>query len=254
MPHGQHRRAFLRLLNGPDWSRTDTDRPSPRRYAGDVLDAAPARPRRHGGGLRSAGAAGRPSRAPGPLRRGPQPRRRPMPSSAERLRRRTSASWSYRSNVPGATGPPAPSETLVGRLWVLLNERRTLTTRHHVVGPHVRAGGDRRQPRVARPTRRPTPRLVAAARGPRSRSSTRMSGGRRRRRAGRSVGRCRASEVYRRARASRLRRLRRGRAASTANELVELDARRAGAGVDRAHRLRRPADGDVHGASGLQRP
>ena len=38
--------------------------------------------------------------------------------------------------TPGGEGPPRPDDDLRGRLWDFLDERRMLTTRHHVVGPH----------------------------------------------------------------------------------------------------------------------
>ena len=142
-------RRSSRCSTDPTRSRPEADAAveaaSPRET---VLEPAPARPGRHGRGLRGAGAAGRPAGPAGPLHPGPQPRRdRSRAAPADRAGAR------QRGRRPRAAEPVAPDRrdrptTCSRALWSFLDDRRTLATRHHVVGPTYVPRRDHRQPRA----------------------------------------------------------------------------------------------------------
>jgi hypothetical protein len=124
---------FLRLLNGPDWTRSEAE----------SLDAAVRRTvldlrRRHRAVVAEDYEALALQAGEGVRRVRCVPDRDLEASDPERRRAAAPAHVSVvivPGRSPGTTAPPRPSDELRAALWSFLDDRRTLATRHHVVGP-----------------------------------------------------------------------------------------------------------------------
>jgi hypothetical protein len=124
---------FLRLLNGPDWTRGEAESLDDaarrtvldlrRRYRAVVADDYEALALEADERVRR-------------VRCVPD---RDLEAADPERRRATAPAHVSLVVVPGRSpeqdGPPQPSDELCAALWSLLDERRVLTTRHHVVGP-----------------------------------------------------------------------------------------------------------------------